>query len=102
MTMVQAHQQEISNNTQALSTVQNPSLKQVIVDDLPTDNMHLQGAQTQLSMLQFPTPQGHHARAIVRAVPERLWSQPHLGGALLLDHHDSCQSQVSGLDHPTG
>ena len=46
MTMVSAHQQDISNNTQALSTVQNPSLKQVIVDDLPTDNMHLQGAQT--------------------------------------------------------
>jgi putative membrane protein len=75
-TMVQAHQQDITNNTQALSTVQNPSLMQVIQDDLPTDNLHLQGAQTQLSMIQFPNPQGHHAQAVVRAYQKDFGRNP--------------------------
>lgn len=75
-TMVQTHQQDITNDTQALGTVQNPSLMQVIRDDLPTDNLHLQGAQTELSMIQFPTPQGHHAKAVVRAYQKDFGRNP--------------------------
>jgi putative membrane protein len=66
-TIIQTNQQDITQAQQDLTGVKDTSLKQVIQSSIPTDTLHINGAQTVLMSNMFPTPQGHHARAVVRA-----------------------------------
>ena len=48
----------------------------MIQSSIPTDTLHISGAQSVLTSNSFPNPQGHHARAVVRAYEKLFGRNP--------------------------
>jgi predicted outer membrane protein len=46
--MVRSHSADIQTNQNVVATIQNPVLKEFAMEDIPTDYLHRQGAQTLL------------------------------------------------------
>ena len=59
-----------------MTSVSDPSLMQVIRSGIPTDTLHISGAESVLTSNSFPNPQGHHARAVVRAYQKLFGHNP--------------------------
>ncbi len=64
-TTISTNQQSISQTQSALGTVSNSSLAQLLMNDLASNTLHVVGAQSIASTLEYALPQGDHAREVV-------------------------------------
>lgn len=75
-TVISVNEQDITQSQTALGSVQNTSLSQVLQSGIASDTLHISGAQSIASTLEYPTPIGHHARAVVRAYEKLFGRDP--------------------------